>query len=112
MNELIGYALLVIGILLMLFSFLLGYSIYTNLANNNVGPAQIGGNTLNDTVRSGLQSADTTLYSGIYTTIDVLVLFLFASIGYKLAFLGIHIVNGVRNAAEAEGSAQVVKRRG
>ncbi len=90
----IGYALIGLGVIIILFSLLLGYGIYVSASSNLNDIALIspsGGNTINGSVSilsSNLQSTATT---GTYAAIEVIVLFLFASIGYKLAYLGIQM---------------------
>ncbi len=89
----LGYILISLGILIILFTFLIGYGLYEQ-ANSKANapysqPAQnatVGG--ILGPLTSDLSS---TINTGTYLSVEVIVLFLFASIGYKIAMIGVQI---------------------
>lgn len=92
----VGYALLAVGLLMLVFTFLLGYGIYQNATSASMIATtnqKVTGNNITAVVGSILQNATSPLDSSIYTVISIVVLFLFASIGYKIAILGINMLN-------------------
>ncbi|MEM3839126.1 MAG: hypothetical protein QXF01_00920 [Candidatus Micrarchaeaceae archaeon] len=92
----LGYALIGIGIAIILIALVLGYGIYAN-AHDSLGslalPAGHGfgatNSSINGSVSSLTGSLKETALAGTYTIIEIIALFLIASIGYKLAYLGI-----------------------
>jgi hypothetical protein len=91
----IGYALLAVGLLMLIFTFLLGYGVYQNVTAASMFPnanQKVSGSNLSAVVGSAIQNATAPLDSSIYTIISIVVLFLFASIGYKMAMLGIRLL--------------------
>ncbi len=92
----VGYALLGIGIVLLAITFLLGYGIYQNETTQSIfqSTPTVSGSNLTAVVGNTLANYLSPLSSSIYTIIAIIVLFLFATIGYKLALLGVNILNG------------------
>jgi hypothetical protein len=90
-SEYLGYVLIAIGITLFVFTFVLGYNVYLGQASSSqAGSApSVSGGSINETLKSGMQGIVSSLNSAIYETLSVMVLFLFASIAYKLTDLGI-----------------------
>jgi hypothetical protein len=91
----LGYALLAVGLIMLVFTFLLGYGIYQNAISGGMTPStgNISGNNITAVVGSALQSVTSPLNSTIYIAISIAILFLFANIGYKMAMIGIKILD-------------------
>lgn len=100
----LGYALLAVGLIMLVFTFLLGYGIYqTAIAGGLTTPTvNISGNNITAVVGSALQSVTLPLNSTIYIAISIAVLFLFASIGYKIAMIGIKILDSNEKTEKKE----------
>jgi len=92
----IGYGLLGLGLLMLVLTFLMGYGVYQNAQAASMitqTGQKVSGDNLTAVVGSVLQNAASPIDSSIYTIISIVVLFLFASIGYKIALLGVHMLN-------------------
>ncbi len=91
----LGYALIAVGLALLAFTFLLGYGLYQNFTAGSLtySVQKVTGNNLTAVVGSALGSIASNANSNMYSAISIVVLFLFASIGYKIAFLGIKLVS-------------------
>ncbi|MGC8538896.1 MAG: hypothetical protein ACP5MK_03450 [Candidatus Micrarchaeia archaeon] len=100
-----GYALITIGILVILFTFYLGYSMYNSIGYSLQAQPRATSQSnasINSTISSisnSINSVTSQVSSMGYIVIQILLLFLFASIGYKIADLGIKT-----NSAEAKSS--------
>ena len=97
----LGYILISLGILIILFTLLMGYGLYEQANSKANAPyyqpmqnATAGG--ILGPLTSDLSS---TINTGTYLSVEVIVLFLFASIGYKIAIIGVQI-NGNRGKAD------------
>ncbi len=93
----LGYLLLSLGIAIILFTFLVGYGFYQKVLTSSsiTGSQQTYGNVSSEigSLTSGLTQ---TAKEGTLLGINVLILFLFASIGYKIAMIGIHLIENKR----------------
>ena len=98
----LGYALLGVGIALLAITFLLGYGIYQNETTQSVfqPTSSASGGNLTAVVGNTLANYLFSLDSSIYTIIAIIVLFLFATIGYKIALLGVNMLNGPPKASK------------
>ena len=98
----LGYALLAVGLMMLVFTFLLGYGIYQTATAGGMtaSAANISGNNITSVVGSALQTVTTPLNSTIYVVISIAVLFLFASIGYKISMIGIKILDSNEKTEE------------
>jgi hypothetical protein len=101
-----GYVLIGVGVVIILMTLVLGYGVYIG-ASNNINDLSLAGPTQNSningsisTLTNGIQVTATT---GTYTLIEVAVLFLFASIGYKVSYLGIQMNNGTNVTVAKQG---------
>jgi hypothetical protein len=98
--QYLGYILIGLGIVIILLALLLGYGIYIS-ASGNLNSASLvspsGSSTINGSVSNLTTGLQGIAAIGTYTAIEVAVLFLIASIGYKLSYLGLQM-NG-RQAA-------------
>ena len=96
----LGYALLGIGIAILVITLLLGYGIYQNETTQSIfqSTSAVSGSNLTAVVGNTLANYLSPLNSSIYTIIAIIVLFLFATIGYKLALLGVNILNSPQKA--------------
>lgn len=95
MGKIFGYAMITFGIILLLIAFLLGYGLYQSLNGEAFGPMQAqGGQSINSTLSSFTNNLTTVIKETSYIFLQIIVLFLFASIGYKFAYLGIKSVEG------------------
>ena len=96
-TNVLGYLLLSLGIAIILFTFLVGYGFYQKVLTSSsiTGSQQTYGNVSSEigSLTSGLTQ---TAKEGTLLGINVLILFLFASIGYKIAMIGIHLIENKR----------------
>lgn len=109
-NEIAGYATIAIGVLLLLFTFYQAYTLYLNPFVNiggfsgylNVNTAQPSGSNPSNasSIASGIGSSIVSslirsipLNAYFFVTTEVLLLFVFASIGYKFTKLGLNLIN-------------------
>lgn len=97
MNKTYGSILLLLGIILLIFTFYIGYTLYLNVHALSMAPPSI--QTVSNLNASELPSAiANNLINSIptsnlfYYVISVMLLFLFANIGYKFALLGIKVL--------------------
>ncbi len=88
-----GDAFVVVGVAVILISMLLGYGLYTNAQRNSALGSQLqgSGSNISASVSSLSTGLNNTVSTSAYYIIEVLVLFLFANIGYKIALIGIKI---------------------
>lgn len=95
MASITGYALLAIGLALLLFTFLLAYALYQSINSNgsNYNAPRPSGSNVTEVLASGLQNMEVTAGSSVYTVLSIVVLFLFANIGYKISTIGIDLIN-------------------
>ena len=102
MDNLLGYGTFALGLIIILFTFLLGYGIYVSVGNSasSYVPQQnfSGGGSLNASITQITASLSQNAYGLIrtstYIVLEVVILFLFATIGYKIAKLGVEMING------------------
>ncbi len=111
MSEIIGYALLLVGILILVFDLVIGYNAYTALSGNLpvMMPQQGTQSNLNSTIKSLGDLVPTLSLLGTSDTallISVVLLFLFASIGYKIAVIGIRMIRIQHRAQQAAGAGR------
>ncbi len=94
-----GYILLAVGLLLLAFTFLLGYGLYQTFISSSFSYTgqKVSGDNLTAVVGSALGSIASNANSNLYSVISIILLFLFASIGYKIAFLGIRLIETRNN---------------
>ncbi len=114
MVKYLGYALIIAGIAVIISAFGMGYSIYANAGQMasyystvaGAGGSSSQGNNNISSVANMISSSISGTANGIYSVIgsaaymgiEITVLFLFASIGYKLTELGIKMIAGEREA--------------
>ncbi|MEM3227706.1 MAG: hypothetical protein QXR58_00980 [Candidatus Micrarchaeaceae archaeon] len=104
-NSATGYALLVVGVIILLFTFYQAYTIFVQIMNGTFPllasqqplsqTAGTGQNvSIQNAVSSAVSSALAGLHINVYATIVILlgVLALFASIGYKFAKIGVEMI--------------------
>ena len=123
-NEIAGYAAIVIGVLLLLFTFYQAYMLFINPFANigdfsgyiNVNTAHqayppSSSNLSTSSLESGIASSlAASLISSIplnayfFVIIEVLLLFVFASIGYKFTRLGLDLI--IRHPSHKSDKAQ------
>ena len=95
-----GYALIALGIVVLLFTLTLGYALYISFGNSassylpqQAATAPNGIGSLNASVSGAIgaftQNTYSLVRSDIYMGLEIAVLFLFASIGYKISLLGV-----------------------
>ena len=116
MIKYLGYALIIAGILVILFTFGVGYSIYINASQmasyystvTGVGGSSSPGNggisSAANAISSSISGMANSIYAVIgsttYIGIEIAALFLFGSVGYKLAALGITMTKDERKERE------------
>ncbi len=94
----VGTAFIIVGFLLIIFSFALGYGMYNSLRQLQITQQtpQINGSNLNSSFNQLATNISLSINNPIYYIIEIIILFLFASIGYKIADLGIR-TNSISN---------------
>ncbi|MGC8648720.1 MAG: hypothetical protein ACP5UN_00665 [Candidatus Micrarchaeia archaeon] len=101
LKKIMGYALIIVGLIIIIFVFATGYSLYQNTisAVNFIQPSVGLNGSIGVKVNSTLASLNSIgpefRYigeNGMYLFISVLLLFLFAGIGYKIAFIGVQML--------------------
>ncbi len=111
MSAMAGNILMVVGILIILFSLYLGYGLYESVISKAYSPVQQQGqgsgiNATLSNINSSLGTLTLNVSTFIYFGVAVLLLFLFASIGYKIVDLGIkmvHLSDEESQSAQASG---------
>ena len=94
--QYLGYILIGLGIVIILFALVLGYGVYISASGSANSAALISpsaGNTINGSVSALTSSMQSTATVGTYTAIEIAALFLIASIGYKISYLGLQMNN-------------------
>jgi hypothetical protein len=93
MAEGIGYAMLGIGILVMLGTLAMGYGVYTSAnaeaAAGTLPATNANYSTVNAALGGIVGGVVSNMRYAIYSGLEIMALFLFGSIGYKFAYLGI-----------------------
>ncbi len=99
MDQILPYVFLVVGVGIILFSFLTAYGLYQQLGTNQqqiTTPTFTASNgTLNESISSAVSSLTTTMSNIIKADtnigLEIVIMFLFVNIGYKLASIGINM---------------------
>ncbi len=88
-----GDVLIVLGVLLIVVAFFMGYGLYNSASNYSLlqSSNKISGNNITNSFNSLANDISTVLTGPTYEVIQIIILFLFASIGYKIADLGIRL---------------------
>lgn len=108
-----GDALIAVGVAVILIAMLLGYELYVGAQRSMVlGSQQQGANgginASSDNLIAGLNG---TVSTSAYYIIEILVLFLFANIGYKIALIGTKI-NKEETPPDARRQAKAQRQDG
>jgi hypothetical protein len=97
MAHYLAYVLIAIGIILLAITFLIGYGLYTSLSEQSSAYAPVP-STQNSSITGSISILTSNLGSMVRTTsyiiLQIIILFLFASVGYKIAFIGVKLMNG------------------
>lgn len=88
MSNYLGYSLVLLGILIIIFAFILGYGLYLSLPSSQ-STYQINATGINDSVKSALENINNNVNTNLSYSIKIILFFFFASVGYKIADLGI-----------------------
>ena len=110
-----GDVFIIIGVLLIILSFILGYGMYTSLHQAQITQQtpQINGNNITNSFNQFASSLSYSINGPIYYAIEIILLFLFASIGYKIADLGIRLnsvpVINIKNNMSDEKDKKISK---
>ena len=103
MASILGYALIALGIIVLLVTFLMGYGLYENLSTQNYIPATgSSGSNITSSISTLTGSLGTTAKETSIIFLQIVILFLFASIGYKITYLGIKLTAGSEEKEEKE----------
>lgn len=88
-----GDILIVLGVLLIVIAFVLGYNLYNSASASSLFQTsnKISGNNITNSFNTLATNISNVLSGPIYEIIQIIILFLFASIGYKIADLGIRL---------------------
>ena len=107
-----GNMFLIIGILIIFATLYIGYNLYENIQLNNIieqtSPTSTSStSTINSTLNNMNLNINETIKTSTNYLIEIMLLFLFASIGYKIAYLGITINKGKSQQAPGkDGQAE------
>jgi len=98
MAHYLAYALIAIGMILLAITFLIGYGLYTSLSEQSSAYAPVPSTQQNSSITGSISTLTSNLGSTARTTsyiiLQIIILFLFASVGYKIAFIGVKLMNG------------------
>ncbi len=101
MANYLAYALIAVGIILLAVTFLIGYGLYMDLNSQFSAYAPATPSPQNSSIASSISSLTSGLGSTAKTSsfimLQIIILFLFASIGYKVAYIGVKLIG--ENAA-------------
>ncbi|MCL5008601.1 MAG: YdgA family protein [Candidatus Marsarchaeota archaeon] len=87
-----GDVLIIVGVAIILLALYLGYTVYTDVqAANALQPQQQQSANINASISALTSNASSSIRTSSYYIIEVLILFLFASIGYKISLIGTKI---------------------
>lgn len=98
-NSIIAYGLIFIGAVLVLFALYTGYNLYWNisatLSYGIIAPSVGSSNNLNvGGALNSLSALPTEMQLGVSLFAEIFLLFLFATIGFKLIELGMKLEKG------------------
>ena len=104
-EKTIAYVAFAIGVLIILFTLYIGYGLYDTIitqANAPIASSSASSGSLNQSISSAINSAIGSHLpsSGVFLLLDIILLFLFANIGYKIAILGVHMNASVKARQE------------
>ncbi len=91
-----GDTLIAVGIIIILATLYMGYELYLGIQKTSAQQAlapSVGG-SVNASIGDLSTNLSNTINSSSYSLVEVVILFLFASIGYKVAAIGIKINDG------------------
>jgi hypothetical protein len=105
-REEAGYLLLFLGVVILLFTFYLGYRIYVSataihppsaspqINYPSVGSGSNASSIIGPIITGAIQSVTSSLNLSAYANffIEIIVLYLFANVGYKIAKLGVEML--------------------
>ena len=104
-SRYLGYALFVLGLLLILLALLLGYGLYISLSSYSPVYAPLAGS--NSSIPASINNFSFSLssqFSVIFVSaIKVGLFFLFASVGYKFATIGMELVESEERRQKKSG---------
>ncbi len=89
MASIIGYVLIAIGIILLLFTFLVGYGLYQSLNSEQYMTQTPQNSNITVSIYSLTNNLSNTAKETGFIFLQIILLFLFANIGYKFVYLGI-----------------------
>ena len=97
-EKTLAYAAFAIGVLIILFTLYMGYGLYGTIMAKANAPSSVttssSASSLNQSISSAISSAIGAHLpsSGTFLLLlEIILLFLFANIGYKIAILGVHM---------------------
>lgn len=113
-SLLLGYILIGIGILIFAFAFMNAYNLYQNLNshatalyNNSYSTQEKNITSIATSFTNSLSSMTSTANSLGYTLLEIIILFLFANIGYKIGYFGLNIITTDKGSIlKVEGKQQ------
>ncbi|MCL4404651.1 MAG: hypothetical protein M1544_03920 [Candidatus Marsarchaeota archaeon] len=116
-EKALGYAVFILGLAILLVTLYFGYGLYDSIkaqaaspqvavsASQNNATVQAISSAVSEAIGQHLPSNQDFLY-----IIEIILLFLLANIGYKVAILGVHM-NSSRRAEAAAAGAKNAKRQ-
>ncbi|MEM0154890.1 MAG: hypothetical protein QW814_03605 [Methanothrix sp.] len=109
-EKAVGYAVFALGIAILLITLYIGYGLYQFISVQSKQPQQVVAAPQNSTAQnissaiSGAIGQSLPPKSDFLYIIEIIFLFLFANIGYKIAILGVHM-----NSSKKSGTADYTR---
>ncbi|MGC8571718.1 MAG: hypothetical protein ACP5RI_00830 [Candidatus Micrarchaeia archaeon] len=109
-----GNILLIVGIIIILATLYEGYELYESIQLNNMifqttSPSVSSSSTVNATLTNLDLNINEVLRTSSDYLIEIVILFLFASIGYKISYLGVTILLGKNKSKTSSKEEQTNK---
>ena len=95
----LGYTLIALGIILLLVTFFIGYGLYASLDSEGYIPLP-NAPSINGSISALTNTLANTAKETGFIFLQIFILFLFASIGYKFADLGVKLIKESKNKEE------------
>ncbi|MFP3289065.1 MAG: hypothetical protein RXO35_01375 [Candidatus Micrarchaeota archaeon] len=99
MASILGYTLIALGVIILLATFFIGYGLYASLNSEGYTPLP-NQPSINSSISTLTNTLATTAKETGFIFLQILILFLFASIGYKFADLGVKLIKESKNKEE------------
>lgn len=104
MSKTLGYLMVFVGIAILFMDLAVGYGLYKsiNTEASSLYVPHSNYSTINSALGGLVNSIGSPIHYSTYTTMEIVVLFLFASIGYKFTALGISMLSAFKEKTGEE----------